>query len=380
MTHRCPVLLGAVSILLLPFGVGGQSFRSGVLMVPVDVRVLNAQGKPVLGLVKDDFVVFEDGVPQPIVDFTAATGHVEGHPSDRRVFLIDANRHWLGVTEPGFGVVDEIVSFIERQLTPDDLVGFSARGRVTDITSDHAGIVEVIRRYDAFLHTVYRRDRTGLGVRLERIRFEPPNSDLNIALDEVFAPGSARGRATKRSTQDFSALIDQIGREAVAAANGGTSRDDREAQSMARIREASARELLADIDALKDLDGEKHIISIGTTSFASTDGDQRISEIASAARISVHIVRLTDPRYTQRELDMSIQNLTARTGGLMFLERMPSEVFADIHRVTESAYHLSYLAPSATLDGRTHAIRVQLRKGLKGRVVARSSYVASFRP
>ncbi len=377
MKHCYSAVVGAVGMLLLPFGAGAQSFRSNILVVPVDVRVLNTQGRPLLGLAKDDFVVFEDGVPQPIVDFTAATGSKEVRRVDRRVFLIDANRHWLGVTEPAFGVVDAIVNFVERQLMPDDLVGFSARGRITDITSDHAGIAEVVRRYHAFLRSVYRTDRRGLGVRLERIRLEPPNSDLNVALDEVFAPGSSRTRAAKRSTQDFRALVDQLGKEAAAAAGGGTSRDDREAQSMARIREAYARELLADIAALKAFDGEKHVISIGTTSFASTDGDQKIAELASAARVSVHILRLTDPRYTQREQDLSIQSLTERTGGLAFLERLPSEALAEILRFADSAYHLSYLAPSAVLDGRAHKIKVQLRKGQKGRVLARSGYIAS---
>lgn len=382
MRHGLAAVAGVLGVLGLSHGLSAQTFRSGVLMVPVDVRVLDAQGKPVSGLVKDDCVVLEDGAPQPIVEFTADTARGERRPRARRVFLLDANRHWIGVPPPGgpsfpgFGIVEVMVSFIENQLAPEDLVGFSARGRVTDITRDHAGVVEVIRRYQEFLRAASRRDLQFL-VRLEGIRFEPPDSDLSRALDEVFAPGSARTRSMKRSRQDFSAMLDDIGRESFAAVTQSGSYKDWEAKSMANIRQAYARELLADIDTLKNLDGEKHVVSVGTSSFATVDGDRRIADIASAARVSLHVMRLSDPNYTQREQDMSIQNITERTGGLAFLERMPIDVFAAIQRFSVSGYHLSYMAPSAILDGRTHTIDVRLRNGLKGRVVTRRSYIAS---
>lgn len=46
-----------------------QTFRSGVLTVPVSVTVVDAQGRPVTGLSRDAFEVFEDGTPQPVSYF-----------------------------------------------------------------------------------------------------------------------------------------------------------------------------------------------------------------------------------------------------------------------------------------------------------------------
>lgn len=46
-----------------------QTFRSGVLTVPVSVTVVDSQGRPVTGLTRDVFEVFEDGTPQPVSYF-----------------------------------------------------------------------------------------------------------------------------------------------------------------------------------------------------------------------------------------------------------------------------------------------------------------------
>ena len=60
------------SVLLLAAGVAlhGQTFRSRVVTVPVTATVVDAQGRLVRGLTRDDFQVFEDGVEQPVTQFT----------------------------------------------------------------------------------------------------------------------------------------------------------------------------------------------------------------------------------------------------------------------------------------------------------------------
>jgi hypothetical protein len=74
------------------------AFRSEVTLVPLNVRVLDRHGNPVADLTKDDFSIFEDGVPQGISHFerrlpTSAepgTGALGGASpaQNRRVFLI----------------------------------------------------------------------------------------------------------------------------------------------------------------------------------------------------------------------------------------------------------------------------------------------------
>ncbi len=48
----------------------GQTFRSRVVTVPVTATVVDAQGRLVRGLTRDDFQVFEDGIEQPVTQFT----------------------------------------------------------------------------------------------------------------------------------------------------------------------------------------------------------------------------------------------------------------------------------------------------------------------
>jgi len=61
-----------LGLLLLAAGVAvsGQTFRSRVVTVPVTATVVDAQGRLVRGLTRDDFQVFEDGVEQPVTQFT----------------------------------------------------------------------------------------------------------------------------------------------------------------------------------------------------------------------------------------------------------------------------------------------------------------------
>ena len=47
------------------------TFRSSITAVPIDVRVIDKDGKPIADLRQEDFTVLEDGVPQTIAHFAA---------------------------------------------------------------------------------------------------------------------------------------------------------------------------------------------------------------------------------------------------------------------------------------------------------------------
>lgn len=66
--------MGLAAALGAPCGAQAQappSFPSEVELITVDAVVLDAAGHPVPGLTRDDFVISEDGRPQPIVSFEA---------------------------------------------------------------------------------------------------------------------------------------------------------------------------------------------------------------------------------------------------------------------------------------------------------------------
>ena len=101
------------------------TFRTGVTIVPVDVRVLDREGKPVTDLKQSDFVVLEDGSPQDI-RFFSARGLVptpvppEATPAVRtssssptrkqssRIFLIVLGRGRLRIPVEGCGRGDSL--------------------------------------------------------------------------------------------------------------------------------------------------------------------------------------------------------------------------------------------------------------------------------
>src|SRR5687768_13587441 len=63
-------ILGLVLVVGGGVALSGQTFRSRVVTVPVTATVVDAQGRLVRGLGRDDFEVFEDGVLQPVTQFT----------------------------------------------------------------------------------------------------------------------------------------------------------------------------------------------------------------------------------------------------------------------------------------------------------------------
>ena len=106
------------------------TFRAGVDLVQVDVVVLDADGNPVHGLTKDDFVLIDGNLPQPIATFAElihdrppAQVFPPGLPldvasnqsakSDRLVMLVLDDLHFRGRTEEAKSLVRQVVSGLE---------------------------------------------------------------------------------------------------------------------------------------------------------------------------------------------------------------------------------------------------------------------------
>ena len=120
-------------------------FRGSTTLIPVDVRVIDRDGKPVTDLRQSDFTVAEEGVRQDIRHFsTHAFTADDLTPQNRRVFLIVLARGKL--QQPAKGV-DGMLHFVREKLLPQDHVAVLAWNRATDFTTDHDGVASLLERF-----------------------------------------------------------------------------------------------------------------------------------------------------------------------------------------------------------------------------------------
>ena len=140
-------------------------FRSGTITVPIDVRVLDKDGRPIAGLTQADFTVKEDNVAQQIRHFSTVTLTpaedsrglplaTVGRPfsaQNRRVILIVLGR---GKLQPVSKGVDALLGMVKDRLLPQDRVAVFAFNRATDFSTDRAYLAhldmlsELVRSYE----------------------------------------------------------------------------------------------------------------------------------------------------------------------------------------------------------------------------------------
>jgi len=142
----CCCLLAGVPAAQTPEGPRQPSqavFRGGVDVVSLNVTVRNRSNKTIPDLSAADFVVFEDGRPQPLIEV-----------SRRRLplslsFLIDSS----GSMSDKLDMVQTAASEFVRRLGPEDqaaVVGFESRVQVLQpFTSDHASLDQAIHHIKA---------------------------------------------------------------------------------------------------------------------------------------------------------------------------------------------------------------------------------------
>ncbi|MBZ5537288.1 MAG: VWA domain-containing protein [Acidobacteriia bacterium] len=137
------------------------TIRVHVTLVPVDVRVTDLKGKPILDLRKEDFSVFENGVRQDVQHFSMQNFSTMSAEPERKLLLRKIPRAELtpqtsrtllilfgrGRYQKPFKAVDALIHFVRNSLLPQDNVAVFAYNRATDFTTDHEKIAQVLERY-----------------------------------------------------------------------------------------------------------------------------------------------------------------------------------------------------------------------------------------
>jgi VWFA-related protein len=320
-------------------------FRAETSLVPLDIRVLDRNGKPVAGLKASDFTVVENGVAQSISHFSPVTLEADPPPADalplrravpndhaplapqtRRVFLIVFGRGRL--QHPSMGA-DAALTFVSQRLQPRDQIAIMAYNRATDFTTDRARLTGLVERFrDRHEHIEARLVEYFSGWSAMYKGMILPE-DIQREIDSVFeGPLAARELPPGRKpdgtqiTADSQRIADSLQRaeilkdraEALASIGVPGNPFDAVELSLAGMAGmslpefvATNRQSLQDLDALyagiqylRYIEGEKHLVFVTPQglNLPRLESDLSVAAAANHARVAIDIIQTGGHRPT----------------------------------------------------------------------------------
>ena len=399
-----------------------QVFRGGTTVIPVDVRVLDRNGKAVTDLTAVDFTVLENGKPQTIDYFSAnrltpaepdASVSVRLNttvsnalaPQNRRLFLIILGRGRL--QEPSKGV-DATLRFVRQRLLPQDQVAVMAWNRATDFTTDHQRAAEVIERFKRdheAIEALMLQHFSGLGGYYGNTAIPP---HLQVMIDRVF--GGPQGGTSRQvlpsqtlggAEGDARRTLDAMKRSELEAfrAFGGTdvrmtdgmfdptldmSFDDYIILNRQTMQDVG--NLYAGVDYLRYIEGEKHIVFVTEQGFQMprADHDRDLATMAADARVALNTVQTGGVATVGIGANINIINgfqlsalrtISEISGGQVAVSQMGDKAFDRILSSTEFGYLLGYTSNGPEPNGRPRNIKVEVKR--RGVTVShRQAYIA----
>ena len=383
-------------------------YRAGAVLVPIDVRVLDRNGRMVTDLKASDFTILEDGVPQQIAHFAAqslmpaeATGRVAARQSsfgtevaqqDRRVFLIVLGRGRL--QEPSNGI-DAIQRFVRELLLPQDEVAILAWDRATDFTTDHALILRVLDRFKARhggieqmlksrfsgLAAVYGGRDLPKDIRAEVNRVFQ-DTDSPEGTREVPAAAIANENRIASDNRQTADLLLGAAKSAVAGAaevdTMSLTFDDFVTTSRQSMQDVG--NLYTGIEYLRRLEGEKHLVFVTERgiSLPRLDDDLSLASVASDARVAIDTIQtggvsgtmtnngrgVLTVGPTARETDaiLTLRNVSQLTGGHVSVYSQAADAVDTINRMTRFSYLIGYSPTNTAWSAAYRRITVKINR------------------
>lgn len=366
------------------------TFRSAVTLVPLDIRVLDRQGRPVTDLKQEDFVVFEEDVPQRIGHFShqvltpepaavdaslrmrqAPGGSLE--PQNHRVFLIVLGRGRLQYPARG---VDAAIEFVRHRLLPQDQVAVLAYNRATDFGTNREQVVRVLERF--------RERHEGIEADLQhRISGlaavyggrSIPDS-MQPAIDEIFdAPdGPAFRRLPPGRIVDLESIDEDTGFAYDAANPADRGFDSFVARNVQTFHDLG--NVYGGIEYLRYIEGEKHLVFLTEHGLfvPRVENDVNLADVASDARVAIDVIKtggvyseipgrwLSNTAWAHNFSVMTLQNVARLSGGQSSLFRYAHEAFGSIDIATRSSYLIGYYPSDTQSDGRFRRVKVKVNR------------------
>jgi VWFA-related protein len=399
-------------------------FRGRTTVVPIDVRVVDKDGKPITDLKAEDFTVFENGVQQAVdyfstqamtaspADAGVAIRPIGGppapiEPAKRRLFLIMLGRGRL--QEPSKGV-DATIRFVGEKLLPQDQVAIMAWNRATDFSADKTKALAVLERFKTRHEEIEHEISlyfTGLFGLYAEQNVVPPH--IQKLIDAVFDTGVNVGTRTVLPTNQLQAAAEDARRATDSVLNksqlevfrlfGGTdtlmatgmfdptlqmSFEDYIVLNRQTMQDVG--NLYAGIDYLRFIDGEKHLIFVTEQGFylPRADYERDLAQLASDARVALDTVQTGGVASTMANGYVTVTNgfqlralreISDLSGGQSSVSKYADTAFDRILSATSFGYLLGYTPLSLNADNKIRQIKVQVNR--KGATVAyRRAYVA----
>ncbi|MBE3072778.1 MAG: VWA domain-containing protein, partial [Acidobacteria bacterium] len=396
-------------------------FRSGVTLVPVDVRVLDKSGKPITDMKQEEFTILEDGVRQEIRHFSLQTLTPATPPADAkltlreeavslmpqsyRIFLIVLGRGKL--QEPSKGV-DALISFVRSRLLPQDQLAVFAYDRATAFTTDHETVARFLERFKR----LHEQVDFEIGLQMSGLAAvygskAIPRS-LRGKIDDLFL-GSGLLASQRVDALDANASrveadarrqieaqrqkeLEVIKAEAAAAAGvpnltAWTELDEINTQMFADLPldefvSATARtlqdlgNLYAGIAYLRNFDGEKHLVYVterGLT-LPRVEEDELLAAAANDARVAIDTIEtggiyvgqaggeMPEGRWAQTFAFKTLRTIADLTGGSSSIAESGQTAVDRINDATRVTYLLGYYPSNARWNGTYRKVTVKVSR------------------
>lgn len=303
------------------------AFRSRITLVPLDVRVVDRDGKPVTDLKKEDFTVLEDGVPQPIGHFALEQLQADPGGADdalelrrapgdsleaqnRRVFLIVLGRGRL--QQPARGV-DGALAFVRKRLLPQDVIAVQAFNRATGFSTNHARAAAVLERFrqahESIENRLANRASNVLSARAPEIPAAVQRDiDAIFDVDGVAARSLTPGTLTNdgRVVDAMREAADRFMQQSLDNLNPIDPAIETRVEEVLRNEQAyvefmrGANQALTDlntifmaIEYMRFIEGEKHLVFISENGLLlpSLEDDNSVAALAADARVAIDTIR-----------------------------------------------------------------------------------------
>jgi VWFA-related protein len=422
LVAACATLIASIAAQQPPTGPPQlpPTFRAGSTLVPLDVRVLSKDGRPITDLKQSDFILREDDVRQTVSHFAFESiepttidgverpvlfrnGDASVEPAKRRVILIMLGR---GSLELPFKGITAAIDFVRSRLMPQDFVAVMAYNRATEFTTDHEQAARVLERFREGHDSLERRLQVTLGGLAGLYGNRRIPASMQADIDSMF---EADGAAVRQVQNDPAQMDEQMRRDLRRemddiidrASNSQFIKDPRFDHFLKWIAPTmqDAGNVLAGIEYLRFIDGEKRLIFVTEEGFAlpRTENDLKIAATASEARVAVDTIHtggvvavpvgesgLSNEVFRRMSALSTMKILSDDSGGFRSSTIRPEVAFARIDEVTRSQYVLGYYPSNPKRDGRFRTVAVTVNRPGATVHVRRGYYAAdtprSFEP